>query len=303
MLLDLRHEVVTLLVVDLAPPTKVVEAVVAILQLATILDAAHTAHLIHEVDRHVADVDNAAVGAQHAAGLGDDSCGVGVVEHPGVGAVLLHVVENLDDAADGAHAVGDTAGTAGLLANAAVLERNLLIELTHGVQADADVSKDEVGPGECGLGVGGVAKLNLGGVLVEVDLAGLGHGLLALGVVVVEGHLVDREAVALLEQHQGNARGKGGATTGNGHGIVLLGHDVLLILAACSIRPRTRPCAVWNCYLEVEFFISRIGLAVHTGSARPIVSMDNGLQKTLVLQKTLELLANLRDAKADDDLD
>lgn len=50
-------------------------------------------------------------------------------------------------------------------------------------------------------------------------------------------------------------------------------------------------------------FISRIGLAVHTGSARPIVSMDDGLQKSLELQKTLELLANLRDAKADDDLD
>ena len=62
-------------------------------------------------------------------------------------------------------------------------------------------------------------------------------------------------------------------------------------------------CTVWNCYLEVEFFISRIGLAVHTGSARPIVSMDDGLQKSLELQKTLELLANLRDAKADDDLD
>ena len=240
-LLDLRHEVVTLLVVDLAPPTKVVEAVVAVLQLATILDAAHTAHLIHEVDRHVADVDDAAVGAQHAASLGDDGRGVGVVEHPGVGAVLLHVVEDLDDTTDGAHAVGDTAGTAGLLANAAVLERNLLVELTHGVQADADVSKHEVGPGECGLGVGGVAKLNLGGVLVEIDLAGLCHDLLALGVVVVEGHLVDREAVTLLKQHQSDARGEGRATAGNGHGIVFLGHDVLLILAACSIHPRTRP--------------------------------------------------------------
>ena len=127
------------------------------------------------------------------------------------------------------------------MANAAVLERNLLVELTHGVQADADVSKYEVSTGKSGFGVGGVVELNLGSVLVEVDLAGLCHDLLALGVVVVEGHLVDREAVALLKQHQGNARSEGRATAGNGHGIVFLGHDVLLILAACSIRPRTRP--------------------------------------------------------------
>ena len=218
-----------------------VEAVVAVLQLATVLDAAHTAHLIHEVDRHVADVDDAAVGAQHAAGFGDDGRGVGVVEHPGVGAVLLHVVQDLDDTADGAHTVGDAASAAGLLTNAAVLEGDLLVELAHSVETHADVSKDEVGPGECGLGVGGVVELNLGSVLMEVGLAGLGHGLLALGVVVVEGHLVDREAVALLKQHQGNARCEGRATAGNGHGIVFLGHDVLLILAACSIHPRTRP--------------------------------------------------------------
>ena len=89
------------------------------------------------------------------------------------------------------------------MANAAVLERNLLVELTHGVQADADVSKDEIGPGECGLGVGGVAKLNLGGVLVEVDLAGLGHGLLALGVIVVEGHLVDRRTKSSIRAMPG----------------------------------------------------------------------------------------------------
>ena len=62
-----------------------------------------------------------------------------------------------------------------------------------------------------------------------------------IGVVVVEGHLVDREAVAFLKQHQSDARGEGRATAGNGHGIVFLGHDVLLILAACSIHPRTRP--------------------------------------------------------------
>ena len=252
MLLDLRHEVVALLVVDLAPPTKVVEAIVAVLQLATILDTAHTAHLVHKVDRHIADVDDAAVGTQHTAGLGNNGSRVGVVKHPGVGAVLLHVVENLDDATDGAHAVGDAAGAAGLLANAAVLEGDLLVELTHGVQANADVGKDKVGTGESGLGIGGVVELNLGSVLVEVDFAGLGHGLLALGVVVVERHLVDREAVALFEQHQGDTRSEGGAAAGNGHGIVLLGHDVLLILAANSIRPRTRPCAVWNCYLRVD---------------------------------------------------
>ena len=223
-LLDLGHKVVAVLIVDLGEPAVVVQAVVAVLQLATVLDAAHDGHLVHEVDRHVADVDDLAVRAQHAAGLGHDGGRVGVVEHPCVGAPLLHVVEDLDDAADGAHAVGDAAGAAGLLAEHAVLQRNLLVLLAHGVLADADVGEHEVDAGESGLGVGRVVELDLGGVLAEVDLAGLCHDLLALGVVVIEGDLVHREAVVLLEKHEGDARREGGAATGNSHRIGLLGH-------------------------------------------------------------------------------
>ena len=83
----------------------------------------------------------------------------------------------------------DAARAAGLLANAAVLQRNLLVQLAHGVLTHADVREDEVDAGEGLLGVGGVGEVELRCVLLEVDLAGLGNDLLALGVVVVEDDL------------------------------------------------------------------------------------------------------------------
>lgn len=224
MLLDFGHEVVALLVKDLGEPAVVVQAVVAVLQVAVILKTAHDGHLVHEVDGHVADVDDLGVRAQHAAGLGHDCGRVGVIEHPGVGRVLLHVVEDLDDAADGTHAVGDAAGAAGLLAHASVLQRDLLVELTHGVQAHTDVGEDEVDAGECLHWVGGVGEVELRRILLEVDLAGLGHDLLALGVVVVEDDLVHGEAIVLLEEHQRDAGGEGGAAAGDGYCVAGLCH-------------------------------------------------------------------------------
>ena len=128
----------------------------------------------------------------------------------------------------------------------AVLQRDLLVLLAHGVLADADVGEHEVDAGEGGLGIGGVVELDLGGVLAEVDLAGLGHDLLALGVVVVEGDLVNREAVMLLEQHQSDARREGGTAAGNSNCIRLLGHDESVLLVPGRKVQEKRAAATGN---------------------------------------------------------
>lgn len=100
----------------------------------------------------------------------------------------------------------------------------IFVQLAHGVLTHADVREDEVDAGEGLLGVGGVGEVELRCVLLEVDLAGLGNDLLALGVVVVEDDLVHRETVVLFEQHEGDARGEGGTAAGDGYCVAGLSH-------------------------------------------------------------------------------
>ena len=170
---------------------------------------------VDDGDGHVADVDDARVGAQHAAGLGDDGSWVGVVEDPVVLlGVLLNVVDELDHREDGAHAVGEAAAAAGLLANAAVAQRDLLVLLAHRVAAHAHLRKDEGGVGE-GLGlVGGHRELDVQAkVLVEDPVNEHADLALALLVDVVEANLVDLELVGAQGDGLDDARGERGAAT------------------------------------------------------------------------------------------
>ena len=65
-------------------------------------------------------------------GLGDNCGGVGIVEDPGVWTVFLGVAYEVEDAGDGPDAIGDrTAGAAGFLSHATVLERDALVLSTH----------------------------------------------------------------------------------------------------------------------------------------------------------------------------
>ena len=57
---------------------------------------------------------------QAARGFRDNRRRVGVVQHPRIRGVLLHVIHQLQHAADRAHTVGDPARSAGLLAQHAV---------------------------------------------------------------------------------------------------------------------------------------------------------------------------------------
>lgn len=105
-----------------------------------------------------------------------------------------------------------------------MLERDLLVQLTHGIEAYTDVSQHEVDTGEGLLGISGVGKVQVWSVLLEVDLTGLGYDLLALSVVVIKDHAVYRKTIVLLQKHQGDARGEGGAAASDGYGVAFLSH-------------------------------------------------------------------------------
>ena len=108
---QLRGVVGAVLALDAGPPAKVVQAVVPHIQILRGL-AHNVAHAAQSAHRHVADVDDLCMGTQYAAGFCHDGCGVGIVEHPAVGAVLFHVVDQLHDVGNAAHAVGNAAGNA-----------------------------------------------------------------------------------------------------------------------------------------------------------------------------------------------
>ena len=226
---DFRHQVPAFFIVDLVPPAEVVEAVVPHLHFLAGFQADHAGHLFFQVDGHVADVQDLGVRAQTAGGFRHDGRGVGVVEHPGIGGIFFHVVQDFQNTADGAHAVGDAAGAAGFLAQHAVFKRNLFILFPHGVLADADMGEDEVDAGEGCFGIGGVGKFHFRRVFPEVNLTGLGDDGLAFGVVVVEGDLADREAVHFFQKHEGDARCEGAAAACDGYCEFILTHCMFLL--------------------------------------------------------------------------
>ena len=220
---DLRHEILArLLVLDARPPTEVVEAEVFPLDVMQRLAARDLRHLALDVDRHVADVEDAGVRAEAARCLCNDGRRVRVVEHPGVRRIFLHIVDDLDDAADGAHAVGDAARAAGLLAEHAVLQRNLLILRAHLVLADADMREHEVDVRERRLRIRRREELTL----ADDDLASVRDNLLALGVVVIELDLAQRETILVREEHHDNARRERAAAARDDDGEFLVLHVI-----------------------------------------------------------------------------
>ena len=190
--------------------------------------------LVHDADRHVADVDDALVTGEDALGrLGDDRRGVGVVEDPGLGRVLADVLDDVADGRDGAHAVGEAAGAAGLLADAAVLEGDVLVGGAHREAAGANLHEGEVDAGERGLGIGGVHDLALRVVLAHEDAAVLADLGVALILVVVQDDLGQREAVLLGDEHLEDAGGVTGTAADDGDDKLLFAHGL------------TSPCKFW----------------------------------------------------------
>ena len=224
-LLQLGQVVLTgLLIQDLGEPAIVVQTKVAGLQIVNGL-AQDLCVDAHNADGHIADVDDAVVtGEDTLGGFSHDGSGVGVVQHPSLGSVLTDVTDDVAHGGDGAHAVGKAAGAAGLLADAVVLQSNLLIHFTHLQTTGTDLHKCKVNTGESHLRIGGFYDLALGIVLPHQDLAVAGNLALTLGLVIVEGDLLDGEALLLTHQHLEDAGGVAGTCTNDTDSKLLVIH-------------------------------------------------------------------------------
>ena len=97
---NLREQLIALLISDARPPTEVIQPEIFELQIVQRLEAGNLRHFLFDVNGHVADVDDSGLRAKAARSFGDDSGGVGIVEHPRVGRIFFHVADDLDDTAD-----------------------------------------------------------------------------------------------------------------------------------------------------------------------------------------------------------
>ena len=172
-----------------------VQPVVAHAHLLTVLKADDLRHPSFDTDRHIADVENFSVRTQATGRFRHNGRRIGVVQHPGVRRIFFHIVHQLQDAADGAHTVGDPARATGFLAQHAVAQRDFFIFFTHRVFAHTDMRHHEINVGKGRLRVGGVAERDLRRLLFKDHLARLGDGLLTRAVVVVKFQRPQREAI------------------------------------------------------------------------------------------------------------
>ena len=200
---------------DLGEPAEVVEAEVIHLQVVAVA-AQDLGHVALDGHRHIADVQDAGVGTQLEGRLGHDGRRVGVVDDPVGGfGPLFAVVDQFHHGIDGAQAVGQAAGAAGFLAHHAVLQGDLLILFTHGVEPHAHLGEDEVRIGHSGLRVGGQGQLQVGVKHLHHMADDNAHGFLALGVDVVEDQFLEFEFVLLVQKALDDAGGVGTAAAGD----------------------------------------------------------------------------------------
>ena len=122
---------------------------------------------------------------------------VGVVQHPRVRGVLLHIIHQFQYAADGAHAVRDPTRAAGFLTQHTVTQRNFLVFFAHRVFAHADVRHHEIHIGKRRFWIGGVTKLNLRCLFLKDNFARLGDGFLTCAIVVIKLQGTQRETVTV----------------------------------------------------------------------------------------------------------
>ena len=212
---ELRHHVLAL-VLDGGEPAEVVQSVVIVNQILLIY-LQGSSHHIDDGDGHVADIDDPGVRTQSSAGLGNDGGRVGIVQDPiGRLRVFLHVVDHLDHRENGTHTVGHAAAAAGLLAHAAMAQRNLLVLLSHGIFAHAHLGEDEVRVCVGFLLVVGYGQLDAAfQILVQDPFYQHAQLILALLVHVKETNLVYLQL--LLAQSDGfyNSGSKGAAPADN----------------------------------------------------------------------------------------
>ena len=223
-LLDMRHQVMAGMVFDLPPPSEVVQAIIAIAEIAVVLEPAHRCHDVHQGNRHVADVDDPRIGTKPPCRFRDDCGRVRIVEHPGIGRILFHVIHEPDHAADRAQTIGNAARSTGLLAEDPIFQRYLLVLVTHRVLADANLCQHEIDARKRLCRIGRVGEFDFGVALPDIDGAGVSYRLLPFGIIVVEDDLSDRKLLCIVQQHQHDSWRIGRAASRNRHCIALLSH-------------------------------------------------------------------------------
>ena len=217
-----------LFIVDVLEPTEVIEAKVHGLRLAHIATEQATVRA-HEVDRLVADVENAMlIGQDTLQAVRHDSRRVGVVDNPRLRAMGTNVVDDLNHVIHRAHAVGHAARAHRFLTDDSHMQRNLLVLAAHLIAAGTNLAEHKVDVGVGLVLIGGVPKLHTGLLLSEEDLAKLADRTLALGIDVIEHHAVQRQNVHMLSQGFKNAGAPRGAAAND--------HDIELILHVPSLQ-------------------------------------------------------------------
>ena len=111
-------------------------------------------------DGHIADAQRLGVRIGAVDGLRDHGLGVAVIEDPGVWADLLRLAHDLQDRRDAAQREGESAKAAGLLAQDAVAQRDLLVLLALLVAARADLDEQKVRAAERRLDLGRIRDLH-----------------------------------------------------------------------------------------------------------------------------------------------
>ena len=120
-------------------------------------------------------------------------------------------MDSLDHVHAGAHAVGHAAGTAGLLADHAHAQGDVLVLGPHVQAARPHLHKDEVHAGVRLVDVGGVGELQLREALTEEDLAVFADRLLALRVDIKQYQLLQRELLPQTDKGFQKSQGIGAA--------------------------------------------------------------------------------------------
>ena len=184
----------------LGEPAEVVQTKVVHFQIMTVA-LQNLGHVALDGNRHIADVQDTSLRAQTEGCLCHDGSGVGVVDDPVGGlCVLLAVIDQLHHGVDGTQTVSQTARAAGLLTHNAVLQRDFLVLLTHSVQADTHLCKDEICIGHGNFRVGGQGQLQFRVEHFHHMADDDTHSLLTLCVVIVEHQLIQLEAILLHQQ-------------------------------------------------------------------------------------------------------
>ena len=223
MVAQLWQQILALRVPDMAPPAKMVEADIVERQIGVAVAEGGGYQQLDD-NRHVADEQAFQLRETLVPGVRQNRRRVGVVEDPGIGGISAHILADGQHVGDRAQRKRKAAGAAGLLTDHAVAQRDLLIQRPHLEAAAADLGEQELHAGEGFAAIGGDDQLDLGGLFGQQQADEAAHGGDALGVIVEQHQLAQRQHVAGVEDGVDDAGGVGGSAAGYGEVIAFHEH-------------------------------------------------------------------------------